>query len=405
MGLCPHTSFYKSALQYCLLLSAVVLVSGCGVRGKELGEKSSVCGSGEASSFLDGLFWLNGEPTSANVVCSVQGGQYRTVQILAPDSRDPILLNDRATKQKLLVERFSGSTARPSRATWVDSSGEIVTQRGDWPQNVYSVIRVSASQALVTGFDFADLRRFVWASEQSESLGFTEPLQLQTSDIHPILTLRSGAWMATLDAGFDLQKFLPKTARAFVFQEDIPESRREIMLADTQQRLECKNAYQFLQLSNSRALLSCNPQYFGAVDGEQVGVFSVELSEQGELLVRSLLTRASNQVQKIDLWGVSPSGERAFVGLKQTRYDDYSGKVLESGWLSWRDGAFTPENRFAGPIAVLSSSSFVCSCERDTEICRNGEFLAVDESKGRNVRIPRDSSLPFLSFAVDIPQP
>ncbi|MBM3382605.1 MAG: hypothetical protein FJY29_09225 [Betaproteobacteria bacterium] len=386
------------------LLATVLLAPGCDGTQKQKSESSSVCGNAPAPSVLNGLFWLIGEPTGANVLCSVQEGSFRSVQVLAPESRDPILLNDSTTEQKLLVERFSGASARPSRATWFAASGAVIMQRGDWPQNAYSVNRISASQAVVTGFDFADLRRFSWSGAQSEPLALGEPL-LQLNRVNPILTLRRGEWLATLDAGFDLQKFIPRTAKAVVFSEASSGNQKEILLRDSIQNLDCKNAFQFLLVSQSSAVVSCNPQYFGAVEGETVGVFIVELSAQGDVVTRALLSRRANQVQKIDLWGLSPSGERVFVGLKQTKFDDYNGKILESGWIALQSAEFAPETRFAGPISALSTSTFVCACQRDSTSCQEGEFLALNESSGAIARVRPASSLPFLSFATDIPQP
>jgi hypothetical protein len=387
------------------LLLAVLLFSGCDARQKDAQEQSSVCGKGKASSALNGLFWLMGEPTGANVLCSVQGGEYRSVQVLAPESRDPILLKDISTKQTLLVERFSGSAARSSRATLYAPTADVLMQRGNWPQNVYSVLRVSDSQAIVTGFDFADLRRFNWSNNQSEALIVSEAPLFQPSQLNPILTLRRGEWLATVDSGFDLKRFSAKTVRALVFREAAPETLNEKKLVDSKQNLECQNAFQFLLLSSSSAIVSCNPQYFGAVEGEKVGVFHIELAEQGELVVRALLSRNANEVQKIDLWGLSPSGESVFVGLKRTTVDDYNGTIVQSGWISWRDGAFTSESRFAGPVSALSAGSFVCSCQQDSESCGAGDFLLVDEASVTRTLLRRESTLPFLSFAVDIPPP
>ena len=59
--------------------------------------------------------------------------------------------------------------------------------------------------------------------------------------------------------------------------------------------------------------MSCNPQYFGPLAGEFVTLFEVELTAQGNFNARKLLSRASDDIQRIDVWGINSKADEVFV--------------------------------------------------------------------------------------------
>jgi len=395
-----------SLLILVLLGIAPALLVGCENGGNGAGKNESACGTGRLASEANGLFWILGTPTTANILCQAQSNEFKLVQTLNPESRDPLLLLDSATGQTLLVERFSGRTARPTRATWYSSSGEELTQRGDWPQNVYSVMRISQGQGVVTGFDFADLRKFVWSGQEDSVTGNTETAMQTLGKFNPILTLKNGGWFAAIDGGYDLIKFSAKDAKAIVFKAGGGDgSAVEKTVSDTNNMLTCKNAFQTVALNNSKAILSCNPQYFGPLAGDVVTLFEVELTARGEFNARTLLSRASDEIQRIDLWGINSKADEVFVGLKKTTSDDYQGKVVESGWVSLADARYAIDNRFHGPVRALASGSLIYACQSNSEACRAGDFAFVDENRSQTKIQSPEFSLPFFSFATSVPAP
>lgn len=395
-----------SVLILVVLGIATTLLVGCENGSNGAGKNESACGTGQFTSEANGLFWILGTPTTANILCSVQSNELKLVQTLNPESRDPLLLHDSATGQTLLVERFSGRTARPTRATWYSSSGEVLTQRGDWPQNVYNVMRISQAHGVVTGFDFADLRKFIWSGSEVSVTGNSESTIQPLGKFNPILTLKNGEWFAAIDGGYDLIKFNAKDAKALVFREGgSAGSVVEKTVSDSSHGMTCKNAFQTVALNNSKAILSCNPQYFGPLAGEFVTLFEVELTAQGNFNARKLLSRVSDDIQRIDLWGINSKADEVFVGFKKTTPDDYQGKVVESGWVSLADGRYAVDNRFQGPVRALASGGFIYACQSNSEACRVGDVAVVDENRSQAKIQSPEFSLPFFSFATSVPAP
>lgn len=397
----------RSRLRALLLLSFMigVLVQGC-IRSSFEAPDGNVCGAAQSRVDLNGLYWLLGTPTGASTLCSIQDGRFKLVKVLDPESRDPLLMQDALTDQLILIERFSSRFAKPTRASWYSGSSGLLTQHGDWPQNTYSVMRISSSSGIATGFDFAEVRQFNWSETNPAQVGKLNDFSTKISKSNPILTLKNGSWMAVLDGGYDLQSFTPILAKAFVFNTEekdfIPV---EIKIQDVEVGLTCKNAFQSLLQSNSKAIVSCNPQYFGAVDGETLGVFQLELTSSGEVRVRNLISRGSKEIQRIDLWGFDFKINRVFVGLKLTTVDDFNGTLASAGWITVEDAGWKEESRVTGPFRALPSGLFVFACQHESPFCKQGEFVVLDESRSEWSVIRPEFLLPFHSFPTSIPLP
>lgn len=360
------------------------------------------CGAGNAPSRLNGLFWLLGEPTSAHVLCTVQDSQFKQVYVLEPDSRDPLLFQDELTHNVLVVERFSGSSARPSRATWFSADGVQLTQIGDWPQNTYSALRLSEVEGVATGFDLGQLRRFFMSASAGSLLGKVTENQKSFANFNPIVTLQSGAWLALISSGFDLTTFSANEAQVMRVSEVGIHPDGMVSVADASAR--CKNAFQTLQLSNARVILSCNPQYFGPVPGEFVAVFEVELLASGELKIRKIHAENGADVQRIDLFGELGANE-VFFGMKQTTSDDYAGRVVRSVRVRLDSLQLVDFDDARGPLALTKAGERVVFCEGTTQLCARGELFVSQTDSAPSVSVNPKFSLPFLSFPAKIPKP
>lgn len=390
---------YGSALLGALL--ALCLMSSCSLQTRESGH---LCGSGEAAEALNGLFWLLGEPGQANVLCQVHEKTFQQVMVLEPDSQDPILFQDDKTGNVLLVERFSGSAARPSRATWFRSNGAQRSQWGDWPQNTYGVLRLSDTEGLATGFDLAQLNRIQMSGADDSSLGksFAEPVSF--SDFQPIVTLTNGSWLALVDSGFDLTRFEAQTAKAMTVRASDLTSEAPRSVSDPITKQECKNAFQTQLISPSKVVLSCNPQYFGPVANELVSVFEVELLSTGELKFHSLFAADGRDIQKVDLLGVSGQNE-VLMATMQTTPDDYKGRFVQVGFLSLTDAQFVEFSAARGPVALTQAGRRVFYCQEASERCEQGEFYVAGTPQGGGSSVNPNFTRPFLSFAARIPSP
>lgn len=395
---------FKSGV-FSILVAPVLLlfVLSCTPEG-ELQTTSQHCGSGGASSRMNGLFWLLGEPSSANVLCSVQNSEFKQVYVLEPDSRDPLLFEDQLTGRVLLVERFSGGQARPSRATWYTPEGVQLAQSGDWPQNTYSALRLSEEEGLATGFDFGQLRYFLMATTAEATLGqFTEK-EASFSNFNPIVTLQSGAWLALISSGFDLTSFSAKDAQVMRVSDGGPHSDGLVPVVDSTSFERCKNAFQTLQLSNSHVILSCNPQYFGPEANELVAVFEVELKSDGELSMRKLHSENGAVVQRIDLLG-QPNLKQVSIGMKVTSADDYTGRFVRSAHLSLDDLQLQDFDDARGPTTKTKLGERVVFCTESSRLCKSNEFLVNDDDEAVSLSVNPQFSLPFLSFTTKITAP
>ncbi|MEY2986551.1 MAG: hypothetical protein RJB13_72, partial [Pseudomonadota bacterium] len=103
----PSQVFRKNILYLVRAFCFLSLVLSCTPSGIPV-NGTQHCGSGRVPAQLNGLFWLLGEPASANVLCTVQNSEFLQVLVLEPDSRDPLLFEDELTGRILLIERFSG---------------------------------------------------------------------------------------------------------------------------------------------------------------------------------------------------------------------------------------------------------------------------------------------------------
>lgn len=401
MKVSAHASV--SLARFLAVISLVLCLIACTLSG-ESQVNAQQCGSGQAPERLSGLFWLLGEPGKANVLCSVQGNEFRQVYVLEPDSRDPLLLEDKLTQRILLIERFSGSAARPSRATWFSPAGEQLSQSGDWPQNTYAALRLSDSEGLATGFDLAQIQHFLMPRSQDVSLGQLTEKQFLFPNFNPIVTLQNGAWLALISSGFDLLDFSAKEAQVMRVSEGKPHSDGLVSVSDSVTREQCKNAFQTLQISNSKVVLSCNPQYFGPVADELVALFEVELGSDGQLSMRILQSANGSDVQRIDLLGLDDSG-LLFVGVKKTMSDDYNGEFIKSGFLSLTTLQFTTSKDIRGPLFKTASGERVFFCVESSSLCEQGEFFLNETEGESSIRIPTRFTLPFLSFPASIQTP
>ena len=370
---------------------------------------SNLCGGSVGSSALDGLSWVAGSPTQPNVLCQVQQSKASIIYALEPESRDPVLFDDPQSSFQLLVERFSGRQSRPSRVTWFSSGGERLGQRGDWPQNVYGISRLSTDNAIVAGFDFGviqqvglNLQTFAAPKEKPFSLSAEGPAR-------PVHLLSNDVWLAAIDNGYDLIRFKPEVAMIFqVSSVNGLERRQATPVKDNRTGGTCENAFQAFALTKSSVLLSCNPQYFGPAAGQSVALFEVSLASDGEVLSRELVRLSGTEVQKIEIFGTDNNNEHVFLGYKTTTKEDYNGALLRAGWMNLLSGEWIPEVRFAGPLRQLGQGrGSVVACQFTSSKCQAGRFLHLI---GNSPWSPEISSslallspeLPFLSFAQDI---
>jgi hypothetical protein len=407
MGLRFWAGFRSIVLLTLIVFGSSALLWACGAPKLKSLSKKTPCGMGAAPAELNGLFWLLGTPTSEHFVCTSQGGQYRIVSTLAPDSRDPLLFNDQSTGQKILVERFSGRLARPSRATFYDAQGNWIAQQGDWPQNVANIHRLSETQGLLVGFDFAELREFQWSSEQLRLNGVLSGAPIMSGKSNPSLILRRGQWTGLLDGGFDLVQFKSRTAVVNLYVgNNALESPSEFAIVDQDTGVACLNAFQTLKLTASQALVSCNPQYFGPVSGESVAVFFIEIDSSGKVSSRLLLKRNADDIQRIDLLGKNGTQDKVFVALKKTTLDDYEGRVVDAMWLDIETGGVLSDMRAIGSVSPSDvAESLVIVCQFDSSMCRAGE-IAIRDADGMELRAYAPQfAVPFLSFAHDVPKP
>ena len=383
----------------CLLLSVISCTPS-----DELDSVDHHCGSGNAPSQLNGLFWLLGEPTSANVLCSVQNSEFKQVYVLEPDSRDPLLFDDELTGRTLLIERFSGQKARLSRATWFSPEGVQLSQFGDWPQNTYAALRLSDDEGLATGFDFGQVRRFLMSRNSDASLGRLSESEMSFSSFNPIVTLHNGSWLALIASGFDLKTFSANEAQVMRVSDGSLHPDGLVSIADATQGVQCKNAFQTLQLSNAQVILSCNPQYFGPDAKEVVAVFDVELMSNGELKIRKLHSESGSDVQRIDLLG-QLNRQEVLLGMKVTTTDDYTGKFVRSAIVSPEDLQLRDRDDARGPTTKTKLGNRVTYCVETSLLCKQDEFLLseMDGSSASNVN--PSFSLPFLSFPSRINAP
>ncbi|NBO37249.1 hypothetical protein EBU99_01565 [bacterium] len=373
------------------------------------------CGRAQSPDLneLNGLLWTAGTPTTANVVCGVRNGQWMVVQTLDPDSRDPILWHDESSNLNLLVERFSGRQARATRVTGWNSEFQMIGQRGDWPKNIYSALRMTHESLAITGFDEGvvegvSLGRENFASRTgpiAQSINNT----LQDARAHPVLALRSGTWIAALESGYDLVNFKPTQVKAYV-SSTVDEGKQTVQeIRDTSSQTTCVNAYQSILLSASNAIVSCNPQYYGPQKGQRLSVFAVELTPQGEIVSRELLSRDGGEVQRIDLWGYSKAQLRVAIALRRTTATDYQGEVFQSGWLNLARNVFEIDSRVRGPVYSLpGKDKITLSCQAKSEFCKEGQFSILKESEllsttGFIKQIDAGEQLPFQAFPQDIP--
>lgn len=377
-------------------------------------QPTSLCGGVASVSQVEGLTWLAGSPTQANVLCEVRGQRARIALSLEPESRDPLLFREPIQNRNLLLERFSGKQACPSRLTWFSSLGEKIGQRGDWPQNTYGVNLSKNESAFVTGFDGGVIQRVSWRTEN-----FAEPLQPAASieipeggKSNPIHTLNNDTWFAVIDNGYDLVRFQPKESKIFLFQDSSsPEKTQVFPVADETSGAKCMNAFQSVALSASDVLLSCNPQYFGPAASNRVAVFHVSLRSGGRIEVREIVHFDGAEIQRIDLWGLDSPKENLFVSYKNTAVNNYEGSIARSGWINLKTLVFKNESRFAGPLHLLGNSTgFVVACQKSLDRCSKGQFLFVegaqpwrDEASLRVLEL--NPQLPFLSFPQEIYQP
>lgn len=379
---------------------------------RRLGEPSIVshpCGQSVGSASVDGFIWLAGSPTQANGLCEIRQQQPRLLLALDPESRDPQLFNDQKSGRSVLVERFSGRQARPSRVTWFSSQGEKLGQRGDWPQNVYGISLTDAGDALVTGFDFGVLQRIQWQGAEFATPSSSELRIDAGTSVHPIHTLSEQNWFAVVDNGYDLTKYTALEAKVFVFRAGTnPVLTKTVELTDPQSGIKCRNAFQTLAISSSEVLVSCNPQYFGPKSGETVAAFKVTLEETGDVSVREMVHFDGNDIQRIDLWGVDVSQQFAFFGYKKTTIDNYEGTVARAGWMKVDDLTWIPEQRFAGPVHWLASGSgSVVACSADSQECSKGQFIYLSSKQPWSSpaiiqKLELNPELPFLSFAHEL---
>ncbi len=370
---------------------------------------SNACGGAGISAKFEGLTWLAGSPTQANILCGIRQQSVRILMSLDPESRDPILFRDTQSAYHLLVERFSGRQARPSRLTWFAESGERLGQRGDWPQNVYGISLSAPDAAIVTGFDSGVVQQVGW---KTESFAQPSSAALNLSDdgsVRPIHVLNRDSWLAVIDNGYDLVRFAAKDARIYSFKiSDGMEQKSSAVIRDSQTGRACLNAFQSFSLSRSRVLLSCNPQYFGPASGQSVSVFDVSLDDAGVTSTRELVHFDGAEIQKIDIFGTDSSSEHVFLGYKKTTSNDYEGQIASSGWLSLKTGQWIPETRFAGPVQILAGDKgLVVACRTKTDKCSPGEFLHVSggqpiSAEATLEKLPLSPELPFLSFAQDV---
>lgn len=367
-------------------------------------ESGQLCGSGEPPEGMNGVFWLLGEPGQANVLCHVHEKKFKQVEVLDPDSQDPILFQDDKTGYVLLVERFSGSAARPSRATWFQPDGIQLSQSGDWPQNTYGVLRLSDTEGLVTGFDLAQLDRIHVSPTSDTPFGKSIAAPISFPNFQPIVTLTNGSWLALLDSGFDLKSFEAQTAVAMAVRASDFEPVVTMPVVDSLTKHVCKNAFQTQMISPSKVILSCNPQYFGPVANELVSVFEVELLSTGELKFRSLFVADAREIQKVDLLGVSGQNE-VLMATMQTTSDDYKGRFVDVGFLSITDTKFVAFNAARGPVALTRAGGRVFYCQEASELCAQGEFYVADTPLGGVTTVNPNFARPFLSFVTRIPSP
>jgi len=376
------------------------------------GGSARLCGGASGSDRLNGLTWLSGSPTQANVVCHIQNQSADVLLSLDPESRDPILFRDFQLNRHILVERFSGVTARPSRVTWFSEFGQFLGQRGQWPQNVYGLTVISSDEAIVSGFDAGVLLNVHWSNESfAEAKSDPVRLSFDPTQVHPVHTLSNGSWLAAIDNGYDLTKYVATDAKAIVFERSQANSikvSKVISDSESPSGRTCQNAFQTLPLSRSEVILSCNPQYFGAVLGAHVNLYKVSLQSDGSLQVKELLRRDGADVQRIDLWGVDSERSRAFVAFKKTTATDYEGQLESAGWVNLTTLELSLEKRFSGPIHALAGGTvFVSACRYDAEGCRSGQFVLIDgsapwQSQSKIETLTLAPELPFLSFAQDL---
>lgn len=393
-----------------LLTLLIFFFTGCS-SAERSGNLGDFCGGATGNARVAGLAWLAGSPTQANGLCSIDSDGKASLSFsLDPESRDPLLFRDNATSVQILVERFAGRQARPSRITWFSGTSEKLGQRGDWPRNVYGINLLSASEAVVTGFDYAEIQIVNWQSNVFASPAALVSPVSQEVVIHPIQTLFSNDWFAAIDNGYDLVQYAAKESRAFVVDK-IKQRQPPVMdvvIADKLTGGVCLNAFQSLSVSPSSVLLSCNPQYFGAAAGNRVSLFLVELNSEGQISSRELVHFDGDEIQRIDLWGLDETSGKVFLGYKKTAINDFEGVVVQSGWLDLRTGSWLPEARFAGPLQHLANGNgTVVFCQADATHCSKSQFAFIGGSSPTTdassvIRLELNPSLPFLSFAHEL---
>lgn len=393
------------------ILRVIPLFAGLSACSQRLSENTadSICGGSLPVPEVEGLTWLAGAPTQANVVCEVREQKAKVLLSLDPDSRDPVLFREAQTALHILVERFSGRQARPSRVTWFSAAGQKLGQRGDWLQNVYAIVPFSNAEAIVTGFDASSLQRVSLKSDQFAAPLGEPQIVRESSDSRPIHSLVRNAKVAVIDNGYDLKRFQATVAKLTVsdFASTQPTG-KPLAIEDSRTGRQCFNAFQALAVSPFEVVLSCNPQYFGPNNGQTVAVFKVSLSVDGNVDVRELLAFDGVEIQRIDLWGLDDQGAQLFVGLKTTTAENYEGRVARAGWLNLSTAGWIPESRFLGPLFRRPEKNLsIVACSAASERCSPGQFVSVGgglpwSDNAPSQVLPITPQLPFLSFAQEL---
>lgn len=387
---------------YLVLVTCILGLSfliGCGDTSKNVTACGGDAGSARRGGPLAGkVLFLVGNVKDSTSLCSLDTQTLALQQehVLPVDSNDVKIFSDLKTHDAYLVERWSLAKKNSRLTRFAGATGALAGESAQFAVNVHSLFRLAGNLLFVLGFDKGEVS--VSKTDLSDDKGsFVLPVQtpkgidlaMANQDAHFDLTLYGKDALYVLSQGIDLNTYKGAPAKFHRMRSNqlsaglsagLSEVEATFTVQTADAQATCVNAASALQISKSKVLLGCNPQYYGPVAGSKVNLFLVDVVAGGEPVVTLLKEFDSSVVQTIGALVATPDGSKVLVEEGVTS-SNFRRTATARYWLELSSGTKIP-SRFGGDAAyVAASDSFVFSCvEEGGELglsCKSHTFAIV----------------------------
>ena len=366
------------------LTFSVFALSGCGKSGgnSDLNACGGTTANTRAGAFSEKIFFVASNQQDSTIVCSfdlkIKG--LREEFIPPADSNDVTLFLDEGSAHLFVNERWSGKQSRPSRITSLDSAGGVQTEIAKLPGNLHDLLKLRDGTFVAAGFDKGE---FAHVTLQGNFIRATKTLAglrgtIDDADSRLDTFLNAANRTFVVSQGFELSTFKPTLAKIHRLSSDLSGIEKTFPVQSSDGLKTCENAYAVQPVSAGRAVLSCNPQYFGPT-AATLQLVLVDVAQDPPAF-EFLKTYSAQDVQLVEVHGATRDGLNVLVEERTNSQSDYAGTVKKRYWLNLSSKAETVEKNVGGSFVYNSATqSYVFNCAVDlaTGGCRTRTFATV----------------------------